>query len=150
MSPKSNIDLWSVWPVSATETYFTGTRGTILRWNGTTMLYESIGGSIVVASMWGTAGDLWVVGTGGRIHRKLGTGAWMPVASPTTAFLYAVHGTSASDVWAIGDAGVALHFDGASWTQASVPATTTLRALTRVPGGGLRMVGHAGTLLRHP
>lgn len=146
----NNIDLWSVWPVSATETYFTGTRGTILRWNGTTMLDESMGGSVTISAMWGTAGDLWIVGTGGLIYRKLGAGAWTQVASPTTSFLYWVFGTSPTDIWAIGDAGVALHYGGEDWKLVTMPATTTLRSITRVPGGGLRMVGHGGTVLRLP
>ncbi len=146
----NNVDLWAVWAVSATDAYFVGTRGTILHWNGATMLDESIGANVILSSIWGTPGDLWAVGAGGLIYRKQGNAAWAQVPSPTQTFLYWVFGTSATSVWAIGDAGVTLHYDGTSWKQVMVPATTSLRAMAAVPGGGLRMVGHGGTLLSLP
>lgn len=151
MPQANNIDFWAVWPVSATEAYIVGTRGTILHWNGIALFDESIANNVIVSAVWGTlGGDVWIVGTGGLIYRKPPGGAWTQVTSPTTTFLYWVFGTSANNVWAVGDFGVTLHFDGTSWKTVTVAATTSLRAIARVPGGGLRMVGHAGTILRNP
>jgi hypothetical protein len=73
------------------------------------------------------------------------------VTSPTSTFLYWVWGTSASSVWAIGEAGVMIYYDGTQWGDVTDPATTVaLRAIATVPGGGLRMVGHSGTVLTNP
>jgi hypothetical protein len=49
--------------------------------------------------------------------------------------LYAAWGSSASDVWAVGAEGVAVHYDGTSWTIESPPATV-LYDLTSVTGTG--------------
>ncbi|MFO0623582.1 MAG: hypothetical protein U0745_19475 [Polyangia bacterium] len=57
-------------------------------------------------------------------------------------------GSSASDLWAVGDAGTALHYDGQNWSL--VPATTT-KNLNGVfaPGQGQAVVvGDGGTILR--
>lgn len=40
--------------------------------------------------------------------------------------LFDVHGTSANDVWAVGEVGTALHFDGQQWTQVPTGTTATL------------------------
>jgi hypothetical protein len=55
--------------------------------------------------------------------------------SSTSNDLYAAWGSSASDVWAVGADGVAVHYDGESWTVESPPATV-LYTLTSVSGSG--------------
>lgn len=148
----NNIDLWSVWPISASELYFTGTRGTILHWTGT-MADENIGLNVIVTSVWASSGnDVWAVGGAGMIWHKVNGGAWAPVTSPTSTFLYSVWGTSATDVWAMGDFATLLHYDGVQWSvvTAPVPNGTELRAMARVPGGGSVLVGSNGTILVRP
>jgi len=54
---------------------------------------------------------------------------WQQVASPTTAQLDAIWGTSSSDVWAVGHDGVALHFDGGGWTQVASGTSGVLHAV---------------------
>jgi hypothetical protein len=94
--------------------------------------------------------DVWVVGGAGRIFRKPAGGAWTAVTSPTSTFLYWVSGTSATDIWAVGEFGVTLHYDGVAWSMSTQVVTTALRTIAAVPGGGLRMVGHGGAVLRNP
>jgi hypothetical protein len=48
------------------------------------------------------------VGYGGTILHYNGT-SWSSVSSGTTRFLFGVWGTSASDVWVVGDVGTILH-----------------------------------------
>jgi hypothetical protein len=43
--------------------------------------------------------------------------------------LYDVHGTGPNDVWAVGDAGTTLHYDGTAWTLST---RGTMEALTGV------------------
>lgn len=78
----------------------------------------------------------WLVGDGGLILRRTATGTTR-VASGTRSPLRAVHGTGASDIWAVGGSALAetpeeksviLHFDGSTWNRrgmlaAGLPAT---------------------------
>src|SRR5207253_74408 len=41
---------------------------------------------------------------------------WVSVASPTTQPLYAVWGAAPNDVWAVGEYGTVLHYDGTGWS----------------------------------
>lgn len=145
-----NTDFWALWPVSASETYFVGTKGTILRRTNTTFTDESIGQNVIVASIWGINGAYWAVGETGLIFHKAVGGTWTAMTSPTSAFLYWVYGRSATDIWAVGSGGTVIHYDGIAWTQLSVPTTSVLRAIAEIPGGDLVMVGYAGTVLRNP
>jgi hypothetical protein len=47
--------------------------------------------------------------------------SWLSVSSGTTSNLYGVWGSSASDVWAVGDS-VILHYNGANWSVSGVAA----------------------------
>lgn len=77
---------------------------------------ESSGGSGILYGLWGSARtNVIAVGAGGRITRYNGT-SWSAMNSPTTRNLSRVAGSSASDVWAVGDS-VLIHFDGAQWTN---------------------------------
>jgi len=77
-------------------------------------------------SVWGTSvDDVWAVGGQtatvtdpgrGLIYRRTAA-SWAPADVPAdTPLLNWVHGRGDDDVWAVGNAGVALHFDGTAWT----------------------------------
>src|SRR5436190_1730773 len=91
-----STDYWALWPVSANETYFVGTKGTILRRVGTMFTDESIGQNVILSSIWGAGGEYWVVGESGVIFHKPVAGSWTAMTSPTTKFLYWVYGRSAT------------------------------------------------------
>ena len=64
--------------------------------------------------IWGSAAsNIFAVGAGGKIARFNGT-AWSTMTSPTSRMLVRLTGSSASDVWAVGDS-VVVHFDGTQW-----------------------------------
>jgi len=79
--------------------------------------------AVVLESLWGSsAADVWAVGYGGTIRRyTAGAAKWSVVDGvPTHATLHRVWGTGPKDIWAVGDAGTILHFDGTTWTEATV------------------------------
>jgi len=76
-----------------------------------------------VRDAWSADGsEIIVVGANGRIQRGRGD-RWSRDSSGTDADLLAVHGTSASDIWAIGESNTVLHFDGSRWTKLQQPAS---------------------------
>jgi hypothetical protein len=74
---------------------------------------------------------------------------WRQMSSATANDLHDVWGTSASNVFAVGNAGTILHYDGAAWTSMSSGTTV---ALTRVWGASPSEVyasDETGVLLRY-
>jgi hypothetical protein len=72
-----------------------------------------------------------------------------PSAVPST--LNFVAGSSASDVWMVGDSGAILHWNGTALLQEPVGSSQSLRAVASVmtPGGSEQwLAGYGGTLLR--
>lgn len=145
-----NDTYWDTWIDSPTDVYIVGTRGTIVHWNGT-YTNEPGAPNQTVTSVTGVGGAHWAVGFAGLILYKPPGGAWTVQASPTTTEnYYDVLALAANDVWAVGSAGTIVHYDGASWSVVPSPTTESLRAISRIPGGGLRIAGDAGTVLTYP
>jgi hypothetical protein len=57
--------------------------------------------------------------------------SWSTVSIGTVPILWSIWGSSASNVWAVGDNGAILHYNGTSWSSASSP---TLQLLNSVWG----------------
>lgn len=98
----------------------------------------------------GTAGtspdDVWVVGKGGLILRWNGR-TLTPVASPSTADLYAVSALSPTDAVAVGD-GVLLQWNGGEWLDRTPDAKPSLRAVHGLAGSATLAVGLTGQIWR--
>ncbi len=54
---------------------------------------------------------------------------WIRVDSGTTHTLEAIHGTGPNDVWAVGQAGTILHFDGIKWSPVDSGTGENLKAV---------------------
>lgn len=63
--------------------------------------------------------------------------------------LWSVWGSSATDVWAAGDAGALVHFTGGSWQSVLSPTSAALRGLWGSGPDAVFAVGEAGTVLRY-
>lgn len=66
---------------------------------------------------------------------------------PQPRNLRGLWGASASDVWAVGDLGVALHWNGTSWLQVQTGITETLTAVWGRASNQVWIVGTSGTIL---
>ena len=109
----------------------------------------------ILADVWGSAAnDVFVVGhlqslTGSVIlHYDGATWTSQTVPSVATA-LRSVWGTSASNVWAVGDGGVILRYDGSSWTAVTSGTTESLNAVWGLDASFVIAGGSAGTVLRY-
>lgn len=110
-------------------------------------------------SVWGPSADRVYVAGGapgaGRLETWDGSN-WSTISLPSgTPLLNWVYGTGPDDVYAVGEAGTILHFDGSSWTAESSTTTEDLWGVwglgpdaTWAVGGGGRMAGQATLLKR--
>lgn len=75
--------------------------------------------------------DVFAVGALGNVRRRVG-GNWVSDATGVDATLISVHGTSARDVWAAGERGTILHFDGAAWTRMPAPTSADILSVCSI------------------
>jgi hypothetical protein len=92
---------------------------------------QSSSTTFVLRALWGTSdgADVFAAGDHGVIlhlsaNGPMAASAWVPEDSGTTENLYAIYGTSVSDVWAAGNNGTFVHRDATKWT----PLTPTTPA----------------------
>ncbi|HRI53909.1 MAG TPA: WD40 repeat domain-containing protein, partial [Pseudomonadota bacterium] len=62
--------------------------------------------------------------------------------------LRGVWGGAPGDVWAVGDSGTALHWNGAAWQETSPATLATLRAVWGRDAATVYAVGSSGTIQR--
>lgn len=105
------------------ELWTVGRDGAALHREADTWVSYPTGVGEILWGVWGAApDDLWTVGGDGvdddpvLVHWD--GAAWTPTALPDTGEstgLFKIWGTGPSDVTAVGDRGLALHYDGAAW-----------------------------------
>lgn len=61
--------------------------------------------------------------------------------------LLSISGSAPADVWAVGERGTVMHWDGSSWSQDSLPTLKTLRAVRAEPQT-VWVVGDTGSILQ--
>jgi hypothetical protein len=137
--PQGNA-LHAVRALAADRVIAVGDRGTVLAWDGHAWsLEDTPTRERLLAIEQAGSGDVFAVGEHGTILRRAsGAPSWSARASGTQATLRAIAATAANDVLVGGD-GLALHFDGTSWTRealpvADVPDGTSLVALAQHDG----------------
>ena len=98
-------------------------------------------------SFWAVGGD---VSTGtGAVYRGRGRGWTLEhQVSEKGAPLNAVWGSGPEDVWAVGDRGLVVHYNGKEWTRVEVPTVMSLTAITGTSATDVIAGGGGGTLLR--
>jgi hypothetical protein len=117
-----------------------GNGGTILHYDGSTWQTQTTTTTEDLWGVWGAApDDLWAVGGRGRaegqdtiLHYDGAT--WTKVRTPDLSrpnvfAFFKVWGTSASDVYVVGQRGAVLHFDGSGWTEQLVGTSEDLISL---------------------
>jgi hypothetical protein len=72
---------------------------------------------------------------------------WSSASIGATYPLHSVWGTSASDVWAVGNAGTILHYDGTSWSSVSSGTLQAMNSVWGTSSSNVWAVGQSGTIL---
>jgi hypothetical protein len=150
-------DLTALFGQRSTDIWAVGANGTQLRYNGVFWALSSVarssqflhGLSGISASSPSLASSLFAVGDSGAVLRNTGTD-WGPDKVLSGVFnrtLHAVSAVSSSEIWLIGDGGLAARWDG---SQLQLPITGTsadLQAIWARPSAAL-IVGSGGVLAR--
>jgi hypothetical protein len=128
--------LQSVWSDGPGNAWTVGNGSTILRWNGTSWIVVSDFNKPVAATdnyngVWGAGADVWTVGNGTILHCR--SSACSNESSGGAGALLGVWGSSATNVFAVGDDGRIVRYNGTSWSPMQ---SGTGRTLARVSGSG--------------
>lgn len=155
--------LLSVWGAGSSDVFAVGGalgnggEALALHFDGATWTDLHAGGTETFWWVHGTSsGDVWMVGTGGRISHWDGK-TFTHYASSTTATIWGVFAFSRTDVWAVGGTpgdpkapnDLVLHFDGTAFRPEALPGAPLGRSLFKVWGSSandLYVVGEAGTV----
>lgn len=131
-------DIWAV-----------GVNGTVLHWDGTSWSPRAISGTSSLHGVYTpSASDTWIVGDGGKTYRYVPANSGWQVDMNAGGALFAISGTGPSDIWAVGQTGTALHYNGAAWVAVLTSTTQDLYALWASAANDVWFVGANGTALR--
>lgn len=133
---------WWTFGLGADNVYFVGEQGTIFHRQGGQVTQMTTPTTETIFGIWGAApDDLWAVGgeptadppTTVVLHYD--GNEWTDATPPaaTGGALFKVWGTSASDIYACGQMGVILHYNGSTWEAEESGSTVSLFT---VHGGG--------------
>ena len=74
---------------------------------------------------------------------------WFPMDSGSTENLNGIWGAASDDIFAVGDNGTILHYDGSSWSSMTSGTTENLNAIHGVSGSSILAAGDNGTILHY-
>jgi hypothetical protein len=130
LAVRSTTDGWAIGGYGYTGSFF--------HWDGQTWTQTTgpISDTVLQDLVMFSPIDGWAVGGGvcftcqdtGKIFRWDGN-SWQ-FFQGAVRYLWAVDGAAPDDVWAVGQNGLILHWDGANWTSVASPTTVQLRALS--------------------
>lgn len=153
--------LWGAWGSAPDEVYVVGDDGVVLHWNGQLWERQPSGTKLPLHGVWGPGpGETFAVGWMGVIcHRRGGVWRWVQggevdpfgggyASRPQNQPLFGVWGRAPDDVWAVGDHGRIVHFDGDVWEETESGLDTHLRALVGFADGSLLVAGLQGLIAR--
>ncbi len=133
---------------SPTNLYAVGW-GRAWSYDGAAWTYEDIpDANAKLNDVYGVGAKAFAIGEEGyALVRSDGT--WKESATGVEVALHGISGSGVNDVWAVGEGGTVLHFDGTTWTtEEDVPTTATLWAVFVPEEGVVYAVGSGGTALR--
>jgi len=105
-------------------------------WSGPDGTAYAVGGDINVET---ARGELWIRQDGEWARDERVPAEWLDAV-----LMFKVWGSNANDVWAVGESGTVLHFDGTAWEQMPAPVSTRLLTVHGNTADGPIMVGGAG------
>ena len=156
-SPTNNA-LYAIWGSSANNVFAVGDRGTVLRFDGSTWSQISLGtDGAQVAQLYGVWGfdssEVWFVGnhlTAGAALLKWDGSQVTRLTPPSgvSSGLRGIWGTSKSSVYAAGETGTWLKWDGTAWTKFGPVMSASWSAITGTSESSIFLASHLGLIYR--
>ena len=142
----TSASLRGVFALSTSDVYACGDNGVLLHFDGGNWSAVASGTSSTLHSVWASGPTrVWVAGDAGTLLLCGGGASCSTVGVPTSAALYAVAGSRANDVFAVGAGGVAifLHWSG-EWRRADCTSGRACESIS--PHGADLFAAAAGGL----
>ena len=135
LAPPTQSTLWWVFGLSASDLWVVGEQGTALHWDGHAFTSFPTGTQATLFGVWGAAhDDLWAVGgvpDASSVAIHFDGVRWSPATLPPLGgSFFKVWGTSARDVFVVGQLATILHYDGSAWTPMTSGLTKSTALLT--------------------
>ncbi|RKY63479.1 MAG: hypothetical protein DRQ02_12560, partial [Candidatus Latescibacterota bacterium] len=101
--------------------------------------------------LWTDGTDVFYVGKRGVTAIWNGSG-WSPLVNDDMHNINGISGLSSSDIYACGDGGILLHYDGNSWTPYNTKTSEDLLDVVEftLPSGAVCVVGENGIIMDSP
>jgi trimeric autotransporter adhesin len=142
--------LLSVWASGPSDVFAAGELGTVMHYDGTSWTRLTTGTTGTLHSVWGASPtNVFFVGAdanGGLALRY--NGASFSSSNPASRALRGVHGRSPNEVYAVGDAGTIIRFNGSAWSSEVSGVDTELRDVWASPTGEVYVVGVPSLIVR--
>jgi len=128
--------LYGIYGTASDDVHVVGLSGTSLHWNGTTWSSRSTNSSHVLVGLWAAdPANAFSVGardfTSGVAMRY--NGAWSEVTAGTNNILSAIWGAVEFDLYAVGDFGTIVRYNGTGWSPMVSGTTEFLWAVSGAP-----------------
>lgn len=139
-----------VWASGPSDIFAAGGQGTVMHYNGTSWAKLETGTTANLNAVWGSSPtNVFFAGSsasGGVILRYNGAG--FTSANPTPRALRSIHGRSPNEVYAVGDLGTIVRFDGTAWSAENSGISDVLMDVWATSGGDVYVVGAQSVILR--
>jgi len=142
---------FGLWGIGPNDVYAAGFMGTThyagSTWTVVSNTFDGLG-------VWGSGpADVYVVGWdfgGDQGYIEHFNGSWSPVSPPMAlAPLRGVWGSASNNVYAVGDTGTVILYDGVDWTGVDTGTTVDLFAIWGTGPQDVFVVGAEGTILHY-
>jgi len=144
----TSAELYACWGVGPDDFYAAGTDATVIHWDGSVWSHvdKPTGWHpYYVGLVWAASADDMVLAADRETYHKH-NGTWTKVAvshAPTQ-----VRGSSANDIYLVGQGGFIMHWDGTTWAEIDSGTDAHLTAVWPDPAGFAYITGQGSILLR--
>lgn len=140
--------LVSVWGPDASTVYACGDSGTLIKTTNSGSSWSSVGlpNGFDCKAVWGTsATDFWVVTDFQLQHTTNGGSTWTGY-QPTNDTIHGLFGFSANDIYACGNSGYIVHWNGSTWSTLFHDGSTPFGQIWGRSGSDMYVLAGTGEL----
>jgi hypothetical protein len=142
-------DLRALWASGPNDIFASGDQGTVMHYDGTSWTKLTTGTTATLHGVWGSSPtDVYFVGAdinGALVLHYDGNS--FTTTRPGGRVLLAIHGRSPNAIYAVGEQGLILRFNGSSWIQEQSGVTEHLEDVWMSPGADVYVVGSNALIL---